>query len=94
MLPPPDWKFLLKYFPDAFKAWKRDVGLPDQEFTIGVSGSRKNGTLRLSASDRDWYARHPKDRRMFAYHGDKWERRESGWMQIFNETTRKWEPCE
>lgn len=94
MLPSPSWKFIARSFPDAQAAWERDVGLPDIEFTIGISGDKKLGTFHAIASDRDWYARHPRDRRIFVYAGERWERRESAWPYILNETTRQWEPCE
>ena len=70
----PDWKFLEKRAPGIRAAWKRDVALPEIDFTIGVTGDRKAGTYRAVACSRAWSKLPEGDRKYF----------------VFDLTTRTW----
>lgn len=61
----PAWDFIDKHCPGAHGAWKRDVGLPDHEFTIGVTGR----PMRAVAWSKDWTALPELLRKHFTYNG-------------------------
>jgi hypothetical protein len=63
----PDWHFVEKHCPGALTAWKRDVGLPDADFMIGVTGGSANYPLRAIASPRDWSSVSAARRKCYEY---------------------------
>ena len=63
----PDWRFIEKRCPGARAAWKRDVGLPDDNFTIGITGGAPTYPLRAIAYTRDWSGTPAEERMRFEY---------------------------
>ena len=63
----PNWSFIEKRCPGARAAWDRDVGLPDNNFTIGVTGGAPTYPLRAVAHTRNWSSGPAEERRRFEY---------------------------
>jgi len=55
------WRFIEKKCPGARAAWARDVGLPENQFQMGISGK----PFYCSATERDWFANPQSQRRQF-----------------------------
>lgn len=62
-----DWAFVEKHCPGARDAWARDVGLPDADYTIGVSGGHPTYPRRAVAMRRDWTSVPVPERKRFEY---------------------------
>ena len=62
-----NWSFIEKRCPGAHAAWSRDVGLPENSFTFGVTGGDRAYPLRAVANTRDWSSVPAEERRRFEY---------------------------
>lgn len=58
------FRFIETHVPGAMKAWDRDVGLPMDEFTFGITGGSAKYPLRAVAHSRGWFD-DPPDRRRY-----------------------------
>lgn len=63
----PSWIFLERFVPGAQEAWERDVQLPGEDFTIGVTG-KVGSTLHAIAFSKEWSSLPPEQRKRFEYH--------------------------
>ena len=63
----PSWSFIDKHCPGASATWERDVGLPADDFTIGITGGGPTYPQRVVATTRDWTSVPVEDRKRFEY---------------------------
>lgn len=67
----PAWDFIDKHCPGAHAAWMRDLGLPDREFIVGITGKPS----RAVAWSKDWFTLPELLRQSFVYQDGTWRAR-------------------